>query len=1404
MSGQSGTNTPLFSADEIEAARRILASVNILPQVMGPQSHRDVGGSLKTTVPKLVEGKFHFWRNRMETILEDHGLLQYVESEVPQPIDSVSAVTWRKAMNSTKSIIKMGLTDQQLLPLMHLDTPCQMWKTLIESQVSDASTVTMTLMKKLTTFRMDAGKTMTQNINGIRDILVQLKAVQETVPENLVKSIVLTSLPDGYESFQTTMESVMYSSEVPMSLENLFTRILAREASMKVQTTTHDSALFTGDKKASKKGSNRFRPKTPSGPANSPVTSSDSEKKSKVALHDKYPCHRCKKLGHWKHNCPLNAQAPTEDVNVHEEEESDEVAYVTTTYSSESSCVWYLDTAATMHMTHQLDLLSNFKNIPPVAIRLGNDHIVHATGEGQVSLTFPSNSQIPPFLMKKVWYVPELSKNLFATHMLPPGLVTRIHSTGFDIVNSAGEIFLTGIKTGKLLILGPLEMAALTEECHFSESVLWHKRFGHISPAALHKMKETHTVKGLEQAQLPSHSFNCEVCVSGKHTKHSYHENSAVKSTVPLELIYSDVYGPLPVPSIGGKRFILTFVDDFSRYTWIYFLTKKSEVLTAFQLFVLEVERQFEYPVKKLFSDNGGEYISKRFKTFCASKGIRHFYSAPYASPQNGIAERLNRTMAEKARCMLLEAHLDQKFWAEAFATAIYLKNRSSTRSLPSCVTPYEVLEGSTPTVHHLKIFGCLAFKLVPSQKRNKLDCKTEKLIFLGYDPTGNYRLWNPVTEKLVISKDVKFFETHSGVQAFTLPEQEEDNDEFIPLAVPGTPLPSVPVQPIPLDPPEVPEVPLQNHEDTTLTDTVSSDSLPAPDVLPDTLTSRETTRSGRPIVLPRRFEDYAMMNECDSDSDDECANLSSICTTPDPDTYKEAITGPDAQNWITAIHEELHSHYVNGTWELVPLPPDRTPVGSKWVFKVKRTKDGQLERFKARLVAQGFSQRPGVDYNETFAPVAKLDSIRVLLSLATVNDWEIQHMDVKTAFLYGKLQEEVYMKVPEGGIPDTDTTGKVCHLLKSLYGLKQASRVWYQELDKKLTSLGFLRTYMDTSVFTLSDSGTFLYLAVWVDDILLIGPQSKLIHSVKTLLRQSFQMSDLGDVSYLLGIDVTRDRTARSMTLHQGLYLKHLLTRFKMESANPIATPMEPKCPPALFHAPDNAAEIAEMQGVPYAQLIGSLMYAMLGTRPDLAYPVSFLSQFLINPGKCHWSAAKRVLRFLKFTLEYRLTYSASGNHDIVGYSDSDWGGDLASRKSTSGYVFILAGGAVTWKSRKQSTVALSSTEAEYMAVAMATSEALWLKNLLFELAVSSISISRPLSIFCDNQGCVFVTKNPKEHSRLKHIDLRYMFVRDAVEKNKISVSFCSTSVMAADVLTKPLAKEKFYRCLTLFGLKN
>jgi hypothetical protein len=462
------------------------------------------------------------------------------------------------------------------------------------------------------------------------------------------------------------------------------------------------------------------------------------------------------------------------------------------------------------------------------------------------------------------------------------------------------------------------------------------------------------------------------------------------------------------------------------------------------------------------------------------------------------------------------------------------------------------------------------------------------------------------------------------------------------------------------------------------------------------------------------------------------------------------------------------------------------------------------VERYKARLVAKGYSQQEGIDYNDTFAPVVKFSSIRILLSLGAYYDWEIHQMDVNTAFLNGELEEDIYMKQPEGFvIPGKENL--VCKLNKSLYGLKQSGRAWYMKLDTALLKMNFKRLKSDHCVYFLSVDKVLFYVAVYVDDILLLSNSLVHLNSLKNEISQLFNMKDLGEVHFILGIHIERDRRARTLTLSQSEYVKNVVTRYGMSSSHPVSTPLDVSVKLSKTDCPVTEVEINSMKDIPYQSALGAIMYAMIATRPDITFAVTALSQFSTNPGPQHWVALKRVLRYLNGTTDYKLTYGCPGDDknvpSLVGYCDADWGSNLDDRRSVTGYIFLLNGAAITWQSKKQPTVALSTVEAEYMAANQATKEAIWLRTFLGEV---NINIRSPTSIGCDSQGAMALTKNPEHHSRTKHIDIQHHYVREKVDDKSIEFKFISTVDMMADVLTKPLLKPQHEKLIRLIGLQN
>jgi hypothetical protein len=514
-----------------------------------------------------------------------------------------------------------------------------------------------------------------------------------------------------------------------------------------------------------------------------------------------------------------------------------------------------------------------------------------------------------------------------------------------------------------------------------------------------------------------------------------------------------------------------------------------------------------------------------------------------------------------------------------------------------------------------------------------------------------------------------------------------------------------------------------------------------------------------------------------------------------EPRTYLEAINHPlYGKEWELAIKEEYDSLMRNSAWELVEAPPGRNIVTCKWVFKAKRDAEGRVVRFKARLVARGFTQAYGIDYLETYAPVAKLTTYRVIFALAALEQWEIHGMDVITAFLLGKLDEEIYMAQPEG-FERRGMKGKmVCRLLRSLYGLKQASRVWNIQLHEFLIKIGFKRSNADTCLYVNSDLG--IIIAIWVDDILIAGKNSQNIAKVKKQLAGEFSMKDLGQLKHFLGMRVTR--TADGISIDQSTYVKDILSRFGMEDSKAVSTPMPTGT--KLIKSDVNSAR-NEIQPL-YQSIVGSLMYAMLCTRPDIAYTVQQLSQFASDPSDVHLQAAKRILRYLQGSQNTHLMYKRdNGTTSIIqGYSDADFAAG-EDRKSISGYIFMLAGSPISWQAKKQSMIALSTAEAEYAALTQATKEAIWLQNLLKDLRMSKYA---PRVINVDNQGTIALAENPIHHARTKHLDVQLQFVRSSIENGTIKLQYCPTDVMLADIMTKALARDKHATLRGLIGMES
>ncbi|GJT65997.1 ribonuclease H-like domain, reverse transcriptase, RNA-dependent DNA polymerase [Tanacetum coccineum] len=507
-----------------------------------------------------------------------------------------------------------------------------------------------------------------------------------------------------------------------------------------------------------------------------------------------------------------------------------------------------------------------------------------------------------------------------------------------------------------------------------------------------------------------------------------------------------------------------------------------------------------------------------------------------------------------------------------------------------------------------------------------------------------------------------------------------------------------------------------------------------------------------------------------------------------EPKNYKEASND---QKWIEAMKDELDSINRNNTWRLTSLPPGHKAIGLKWVFKTKRDADGKIIKHKARLVAKGYIQEHGIDFEEVFAPVARMETIRLLLAIAANNKWQVHHLDVKSAFLHGDLQEEVYVTQPEGFIKRKDN-GKVYRLIKALYGLRQAPRAWNIKLDNTLKSLDFKKCALEQAIYTRTERDSILLVGVYVDDLIITGTPKREIDKFKDQMKEIFEMSDLGLLAYYLGIEVTQ--SGGDISIKQSAYARKILKEAGMLESNETIIPMDPGT------RLTKTAEGTMVNSTEYRSLIGCLRY-LLHTRPDLSYSVGLLSRFMQEPKEQHMKAIKKVLRYVKGTKDYGITYKHNGGNKIYGYSDNSYGVNTQEGKGTTGIIFYYGESPISWSTQKQVTVALSSCESEFIVATVAATQALWLKRLLSRLTHSD---EEKITILVDNKSAITLMKNRVFHRRSKHIDTKYHFIREFVERDDIQVEFVSGDYQKADKLTKALPKIRFLTMRQLIGLKE
>ncbi|KAM2196223.1 hypothetical protein ACFX1R_030129 [Malus domestica] len=752
--------------------------------------------------------------------------------------------------------------------------------------------------------------------------------------------------------------------------------------------------------------------------------------------------------------------------------------------------------------------------------------------------------------------------------------------------------------------------------------------------------------------------------------------------------------------------------------------------------------------------------------------------------------------------------------------------------------SPYQLLFGCIPSLQELKVFGSVVYPYVKPYNANKLQPRAVQCIFLGY--AHGYKgviCYHPQTRKFILSRHVVHNEdvfpcksspavprdqfTHQSTSS-AVPDNSSSPTFVLPLhhraassvsdtmrslssnAVPHSMSESV--SSILQSQVPVSSSPLSPQSEQTLPSPIPASVLPVlhpaqlevilpPATSAITLDSHSATHPRRMqtrlqtgTISRKDYSSYiASLPELSTLKLDDIATgsggFSFLATSTDiaePQSFRSAASH---KHWQDAMQEEYDALRSQGTWVLVPPPTHRAVIGSKWVYKLKKNPDGSISRYKARLVAQGFSQAHGPDYFETFSPVVRHTTVRLIISLAAQHKWELRQLDVKNAFLHGDLEEEVYMTQPRGFV-DSQHPHHVCKLVKSLYGLKQAPRAWNAKFTGYLPAMGFIMSQSDTSLFVKHDGVDVIALLLYVDNIILTGSNPIKVQAVITELGDVFDLKDMGKLSYFLGLQIEY-KSNGDIFLSQSKYAQDLLHKVGMDDCKSVTTPCRPH------------TQFLDSDGTPladptlYRSLVGALQYITF-TRPDLAYAVNAACQYMNTPTAVHYDLVKRILRYVQGTISYGLTYSSSSDSSLVAFSDSDWAADPNTRRSITGFVVYLGHNPISWQSKKQASVSRSSTEAEYKSLAHCAADITWIRNLLLDL--HQVLLDPPL-IHCDNLSALALCSNPVFHTRIKHLDTDFHFIREKVQKKDILVQYVPTEEQTADILTKGLHSPVFFK---------
>ncbi len=1427
--------------------------------------------SISIPVRQLTEHNFSLWERELIERLEREKLLAAIES--PMPIES-------KTNKRAYTRILGGVPEDLQHEINNTKSAFQAYQQLKEIYGGESKERQRKIEKEISEMKLRNfdEKSVDVFIRNFKTAVSHLTAAGGEVDATRFRSLLAATLPNNEDQVVNCAMISIESSDTQREAVERFKasckRILATGA--RVDDVAQVARFRRGDLQ------NNWRRNDQRGrPSDRPFP--------------RVTCYSCGEPGHFARACPKQAESDRkkkEEERKKEEEEfikKNKSSLVYSCASVEKQATVCVDSGTNAHHLPSLSMFNSIDNSRVGVVTVANGHQSPVIGIGDAVVHSSSgtlhlpDARLTPDFENGLISVSKLTDEGYTIVFKKEGaIVTReeVETENLHVVFSfprRGDLYETEVSSQTDLTFAAMSSSEL------------HSAWGHPGKKATEKLKKRFPNMNFEFPEF------CETCVLGKQQQFPYRstENTTYQ---PLEVIHTDICES-KCRGFDGSWYIVTFIDEYSKYAEIFTLKDKSSasVLRSFKDFQARMERKLDAKVKKVRSDNGREFLGD-FENYLKESGIQHQFTVPYRHQQNGTAERFNQTLMAKARCLMIEACMPEKFWPLAAETSCFLYNLAPHSSI-KFVAPAKRLFPETRTIiergGQLHIFGSAAYKSIPHERRNitrasKLAPISEKLVFAGYDALDSdiYLLLNPksgaiIRERNVVVKDgdFPFCEKKEDCRcqcpiAQTEPAQQEENptvplfymsfvhpsggdedengrvdngheeevaESFTSYQEPNTEVKTLeePINsaqesstslstpnhvsaPTPIFPSYLPPSisvtstipttsPLSSPSADTIEQTpsdlstpepanestLSSTSYSNPDIketpssspaspsdqtetpffTPTVEPEREVNEESSPtpprhqMVLRDRSNLRRPLRYCDDFDQETKANaVSAETSAEEPKSYEEAINSSESEYWREACNNEMSSMLKNKVFEEVPETRDLKVISSKWVFKRKRNAAGAVTRHKARLVAQGYVQRYNVDYWETYAPTVAATTLRTFLTVCKLKKLKINQVDVTTAFLYGDIDGEIYLRPPTA----YSTPGQVWRLRKSIYGLKQSPKCWSYKLNTILEKQGFHPTKSDRCLFVRGDSTTGqAYILVYVDDCLIAAQTDEELTNIKKELMKDFEIQDLGQLGMFIGVEF-KEAGESILAASQSRYIDELAERFNVTEAHPL-TNLPVVNPQELENEPID-------ETIPYRSIVGGLLYISSMTRPDISAAVSYLSRYLDKPSRKAWKQAKQVLNYLRNTKHRPLLLGELDQSSLVTYADANFA-PAGDRKSQSGAVFQLAGSTVGWLSKKQKTVSTSTTEAEYIALSLATNETLWLQHLLEEMGTNVIL---PTTIYEDNQPAISIATNQRNPGLAKHLDVKLHAVSDYHQKGFIKVSPIASKDQLADGLTK------------------